>query len=173
MAGLHCSRPVRVSSSMVTVGQLDHALVRHFELHLTQRVPLVIADGFVVTPEAQCVRECCLNKFLGALPRRLLVMRAGKTPIAQYKILLSRVAVVPPQQTGGRPKSETPVSSAWAISRVRHSPVTLLQQRDHVGVRKLPKLRVMRSDGEKRARVRNCAARSGLRSSAGCSSASC
>ena len=54
--------------------------------------------------------------------------------------------------TGGRPKSETPVSSAWAISRVRHSPVTLLQQRDHVGVRKLPKLRVMRSHGEKRAR---------------------
>ena len=59
----------------VTLGQLDHALVRHFELHLTQRVPLVIADGFVVVPEAQCVRECCLDKFLGALPRRLLVMR--------------------------------------------------------------------------------------------------
>jgi hypothetical protein len=30
--------------------------------------------------------------------------------------------------------------------------VTLLQQRDHIGVRKLPKFRVMRSDGEKRAR---------------------
>ena len=30
--------------------------------------------------------------------------------------------------------------------------MTVLQQRDHVSVRKLPKLRVMRSDGEKRAR---------------------
>src|SRR6267378_3014902 len=36
-------------------------------------------------------------------------------------------------------KSETPVSSAWEISRARHSPVTLLQQRDQIGVRKLPK----------------------------------
>src|SRR6267154_3507104 len=45
-----------------------------------------------------------------------------------------------------------PVSSAWAITRACHSPVMFLQQRDHVGVRKLPKFRVMRSDSEKRPR---------------------
>src|SRR5882762_1561667 len=45
-------------------------------------------------------------------------------------------------------RGETPASSAWAISRARNSPMTLLQKRDHIGVLKLPKFRVMRSHGE-------------------------
>ena len=61
----------------------------NFELHLTHRVPLVIGDGLIVRPHTQRIRKGSLDKFLGRLPRRLLVIRtdadldrAGKVTVA-------------------------------------------------------------------------------------------
>jgi hypothetical protein len=74
----HCRDSCRPVISDGVRSQFDHALVRHFELHFTQWLAVIIGDQFIVIPKPQRIGECRLDEFLDAVPCRLLVFRADR-----------------------------------------------------------------------------------------------